>query len=396
MKSSLIRTLESAPLKKEKREILTHPVKSIDLEKTESIAQLVESFQDASIQARNVGLAAKVFERMLQDPECPTIILGLAGPLIAAGLRKVIRDMIEYGLVDVIVSTGAILYQDYYQALGFQHYRGTPEADDRKLRDLLIDRIYDTYVDEEKFIFLDSKIGQFANHLKPGEYSSRSFMAALSKSIEDPNSILAAAHRKGIPIFSPALNDSSIGIGLTEHYHRALVEKRKAVVINSIRDNYELTQIVVQSKCTAAVYVAGGVPKNFINDSIVMAYIFGRDTGGHKYAVQMTTDSPHWGGLSGSTLSEATSWGKVNREASTAMAFVEPSVSLPLIAGYALQKKLYKNRSRIHFDWNNDILDDITYSRNRHCDGQRMDRKQSQTLLRRPYGTPRNDRKHTA
>ncbi|MBI4372933.1 MAG: deoxyhypusine synthase family protein, partial [Candidatus Omnitrophica bacterium] len=115
-------------------------------------------------------------------------------------------------------------------------------------------------------------------------------------------------------------------------------------------------------KCTAAVYVAGGVPKNFINDSIVMAYIFGRDTGGHKYAVQMTTDSPHWGGLSGSTLSEATSWGKVSHEASTAMAFVEPSVSLPLIAGYALQKKLYAKRLRIHFDWDNDVLKAISYS----------------------------------
>ncbi|MBI4395057.1 MAG: deoxyhypusine synthase family protein [Candidatus Omnitrophica bacterium] len=355
------KNLQIPRLKKEKSEILSRPIESIDLEKVGTISELVESFQHASIQARSLGLAAKVFERMLTDPERPTIFLGLAGPLIAAGLRKVIRDMIEYGLVDVIVATGAILYQDYYQALGFHHYRGTPEADDRKLRDLLIDRIYDTYVDEEKFIFLDSKIGRFADRLETGEYSSRSFLAELSKSIEDSNSILATAYQRGIPIFSPALNDSSIGIGLTEHYHRALAEKRKSITINSIRDNYELTQIVVQSKCTAAVYVAGGVPKNFINDSIVMAYIFGRDTGGHKYAIQMTTDSPHWGGLSGSTLSEARSWGKVNREASTSMVFVEPSVSLPLIAGYVLQKKLYEKRSRIQYEWAGDILKTISY-----------------------------------
>ncbi len=361
MKPILPRRLEDPELKKHKNQILSEPVRQIDLEKVQTVSALIESFQDASIQARNLGKVAKVYERMLVDPERPTILLGLAGPLIAAGLRKVIRDLVKYGLIDVIVATGAILYQDYYQAQGFQHYKGTPEADDRKLRDLLIDRIYDTYVDEEKFNILDTKIGHFADKLPPGEYSSRSFLLELSKDIADPNSILGTAYRRGVPVFSPALNDSSIGIGLTEHYHRARLNKRKGVSINSIRDNYELTQIVVKSKRTAAFYVAGGVPKNFVNDSIVMAYIFGRDTGGHKYAIQVTADAPHWGGLSGSTLSEATSWGKVNREASTAMAFVEPSVSLPLVAAYALQKKLYDKRSRIQFDWQDDILNKISY-----------------------------------
>jgi deoxyhypusine synthase len=273
--------------------------------------------------------------------------------------------------VDVIVSTGDILYQDYYQAHGFHHYKGTPNASDVALRDLLIDRIYDTYVDEEKFNFLDSKIGRFADTLKAGEYSSRTFMDELSKDISDPNSILRAAYRRGIPVFSPALNDSSIGIGLTEHYHRVRAQGKKPITISAIRDNYELTQIIVKSKSTAAVYVAGGVPKNFINDSIVMAYIFGRDTGGHKYAIQMTTDSPHWGGLSGSTLGEATSWGKVNREASTAMAFVEPSVSLPLVAAYALQKKLYLKRSRIQFQWEDDKLIKISYEKRKKLNSKR-------------------------
>ena len=362
MKSLLPKRLKNPALIREKKNLLSEPIRHIDLEKTKSIQQLMESFQNASIQARKVGAVGKIFERMLTDSERPTILLGLAGPLIAAGLRKVIRDMIEYGLVDVIVSTGAILYQDYYQAQGYAHYKGKPEADDARLRDLLVDRIYDTYVDEEKFNVLDAEIGYFADQMDPGEYSSRTFLQELSQNITDPNSILAAAYRKGVPVFSPAINDSSIGIGLTEHYHRLRLQNKKGIVINSIRDNYELTQIVVKSKRTAAFYVAGGVPKNFINDSIVMAYIFGRDTGGHKYAVQMTTDSPHWGGLSGSTLDEATSWGKVNREASTAMAFVEPSVSLPLVVGYALQKKLYEKRSRIQFHWDKDILSDITYS----------------------------------
>lgn len=340
----------------EKEKLLSKKVEQIDLEKISSIDELVDAFGRASIQARNVGRCSEIFERMLADPDRPTIFLGLAGPLVAAGLRKVIRDMIEYNLVDCIVSTGAILYQDLYQACGFPHAVGTPDADDKRLRDLYIDRIYDTYVDEDRFWRLDCSVGKFADEMEPGRYSSRQFLELLGDSIEDPNSILGSAARHGIPVFSPAINDSSLGIGLTEHYHRSLKAGKDNVVIDSIRDNYELTQIVVRSPCTAAVYVAGGVPKNFINDAVVMAYIFGMDTGGHRYAIQVTTDSPHWGGLSGSTLSEATSWGKVSKKATHCMAFVEPSVSLPLIAGAMIKKGAAKKRTRLVFDWKPPVL----------------------------------------
>lgn len=348
--------VQDPELKRKKRELLSEPIRQLDLAKVKNISDLLTQFAGTSIQARNLGLAAQVFERMLTDEERPTILLGLAGPLIAAGLRKVIRDLIHYNLVDVVVSTGAILYQDYYAAKGGVHAVGSPEANDAELRDLLIDRIHDTYVDEEKFQEFDTSIGRFADTLEPRGYSSREFLFRLSETIEDENSILVTARKKGVPIFCPALNDSSIGIGLTEHYYVAKKTGRGRITMDSIRDNYELTQIVVNSKRTSAIYVAGGVPKNYINDSVVMGYIFGKETGGHKYAIQVTTDVPHWGGLSGSTLSEARSWGKVNKKANVAMAFVEPSVSLPLLAAYALQKKLYRGRPRIHFGWKGDVL----------------------------------------
>ncbi|MFH2033657.1 MAG: deoxyhypusine synthase family protein [Candidatus Margulisiibacteriota bacterium] len=349
-------SLKDKRSKLRKKKLLNKPIEQLDLSKTASIADLMTSYKGMSIQARNLGACCEIFKDMLTDKERPTIMLGLAGPLIAAGLRKVIRDMIEYNLVDVVVSTGAILYQDYYQAMGFQHYKGSPNANDAELRDLYIDRIYDTYVDEEKFAFVDSHIGKFAGTLKPGNYSSRQFLRLLSETVEDKNSILVTARERGIPVFCPALNDSSIGIGLTEHYYWRKKNNREGVAIDSIRDNFEITQCVTNSKRTAAFYVAGGVPKNYINDSIVMGYIFNHDTGGHKYAIQVTTDAPHWGGLSGSTLSEATSWGKINRKASRAMAFIEPSVSLPLIVAYALEKKLGKGRSRLKFEWSGDLL----------------------------------------
>lgn len=352
--------LEDAGKIKAKKAILNKSVRQLDLTQTHSVADIVEGFAGMSIQARNLGQCAQVFEQMLTDSARPTILLGLAGPLIAGGLRKVIRDMIECNLVDAVISTGAILYQDVYQARGFKHFVGDPEADDRLLRDLLIDRIYDTYVDEEKFWETDCWIGKFADSLEPGNYSSREFLRLLAGRIEDPNSILKTAVKHGVPVFAPALNDSSIGIGLTEHYHRKKVRNEPHVSIDSIRDNYELTQLVVKSKSTAAIYVAGGVPKNYINDSVVMSYIFGRDTGGHKYCFQVTTDSPHWGGLSGSTLKEATSWGKVSKKASRAMAFVEPTVALPLVVSYALQKNLSKNRKRLRLSWQGDILSDLS------------------------------------
>lgn len=335
----------------EKKELLSMPVTPIDLEKATTVTQLIEAYAGASIQARNIGTCSKVWQQMCADPDRPTILLGLAGPLVAAGLRKVIRDLISHNLVDAIISTGAICYQDYYQALGYKHYVGTPEADDVRLRDLYIDRIYDTYVDEDRFWDTDCRIGQIMDTLKPGVYSSRMLLEALAKTVDDPDSILVTAARHGVPIFAPALNDSSIGIGITEHYHRCRKENRPGVTLDSIQDNYELTQIVVQSPCTAAVYIAGGVPKNFINDSVVMGYIFKQDTGGHRYAIQLTTDVPHWGGLSGSTLSEATSWGKVSKKATHAMAFVEPSVSLPLVAAPLVQGKSGAKRGRLDLQW---------------------------------------------
>ena len=345
--------------KKRKAELLSAPVEAVDLTKAHNIVELVEAYGNSSVQARNIGKCVEVYKNMLLDKARPTILLGVAGPLIAGGLRKVLHDMIEFGIVDAVVSTGAILYQDFYQAMGNKHYRGNPEADDAELRDLLIDRIYDVYVDEEKFWECDTFIAKFAEKLEPRSYSSREFLYLLGKELEDESSILHTATKHGIPVFSPALNDSSIGIGLTQYYRWRKMNGKKNIVIDSIRDNYELTQIIAKSKKTAAIYVAGGVPKNFINDAVVMAYIFNVDTGGHTYAFQLTTDVPHWGGLCGSTLKEATSWGKISKKATKATAYVEPTVSLPLVVGSVLQVEYWKDRKRLVFNWDDDMLKSI-------------------------------------
>lgn len=337
---------------------LATPVRPVVVTPEMAAADLVEQMAGMSIQARNLGQCARILERMMTDPDRPTVILGLAGPLIAAGLRRVIRDLVVSGAVDAVVSTGAVLYQDIYQARGYRHYKGTPTADDTELRDLYIDRIYDTYVDEEKFWETDMWCGRVADELPPGEYSSRTYLAELAKRLDDTESIVYQCGRLGIPMFAPALNDSSIGIGLTEHYHRCVRDGKQGVVISSIRDAYELTQLVVQSKKTAAIYVAGGVPKNFINDSVVAGYIFGVEKG-HTYAIQVTTANTWDGGLSGSTLGEAQSWGKIKKEADFAMAQVEPSVALPMLTAYLFGKGVLARRSRIQYLWDDRVLKEI-------------------------------------
>jgi deoxyhypusine synthase len=347
--------------RKRKKALLGRPTTPVEIGPNTTVSQLLDSYRDASFQARALGNCAAVFEAMLRDKDRPTIFLGMAGSLIAAGMRKVITDLIEKNMVDVVVSTGAIISQDLYQARGGRHYHGRVDADDKELRDLYIDRLYDTFIDEEKYWKTDLAVSQFADSLAGKSLSSRAFLALLAETAkDDPGSILGACARNGVPLFVPALNDSSIGIGLTEHYHRMRQIGRDPMTISSIRDNYELTQIVVKSPATAALYISGGVPKNYINDSIVMSYIFGIDTGGHRYALQITTDAPHWGGLGGSTLSEATSWGKVSKKASHEMAFVETSVALPLLYGYALQKNAHKGRKRLRYRWKDDILEKMT------------------------------------
>jgi deoxyhypusine synthase len=347
----------SKKVQAEREELLSVPVNQLDLSKARSIHELVGAWSRTSIQSRSISECAKVYENMISDKARPTIMLGLSGALIAGGLRKVIRDLVDAGFVDVIVSTGAIVYQDLYQAQGYNHYMGTPKADDEVLHDLYIDRIYDAYVDEIGFVKTDDVVGEIASSLPSRKYSTREFMFELGKHAKkDANSIIGTAAKRGVPIFVPAIADSSLGIGLAGLYRASKKSGRKLMQLDTIQDNYEIAQIVLKSKKTGSIYIGGGVPKNYINDAAVMLDY----TSGHSYAFQITTDAPHWGGLTGSTLDEAKSWGKVAKKATRATAYVEATIGLALVAGYVLQsEKLRRSRKRLQFVWNGDELEQI-------------------------------------
>jgi len=342
-----------------REDFLVEKVGHIDFDNVDTVKDLMEAYKDSSIQSRALATCAIAYERALLDETRPTIILGLAGPLIAGGLRKVIADMIRFGMVDAIVSIGAIPYQDFYQARGFSHYKCSPDIDDIRLREHFLDRIYDTLVDEEMFRETDALIGTIAGSMEAREYSSREFMEVLGSKVDDPGSILGNAFRYGVPVFVPALNDSSIGIGLTGAHVRNRKEGGRLMRIDPIRDNWELTQIKICSERTGVVYVGGGVPKNFIQQTEVIAETLGYDKGGHHYAVQITTDMPFWGGLSGCTFEEAQSWGKINRDATKGVAYVEATIGLSLMVGYLLQKEVWKGRERLRFNWSGDDLEGI-------------------------------------
>jgi len=333
-----------------KEELLSAPVRHIDIKQL-NIVPFVDQMADTAFQARNLARAASIFDLMQQDKEC-AVILTLAGSLISAGLKQVVIDMIESNMVDAIVSTGAnIVDQDFFEALGFRHYKGSPFMDDAILRDFHIDRIYDTYIDEDDLRVCDDTTAIIANSMEPGAYSSREFIVEMAKYIEvnnhNKNSIVYTAYEKGVPIFCPAFSDCSAGFGLVHHQWN---HPEKHVSIDSVKDFRELTRIKIENDKTGIFMIGGGVPKNFTQDIVVAAEVLGHeDVSMHTYAVQITVADERDGALSGSTLKEASSWGKVDT-VHEQMVFAEATIALPLIAGYAWHKRNWEGRQARNFN----------------------------------------------
>jgi deoxyhypusine synthase len=290
----------------------------------------------------------------------PTIFLGMAGAMVPAGMKGVVSTMAKRNMVDVIVSTGANMYHDFVEALGEHHYIGSPEADDMTLREEGIDRIYDTYADESKFRMIDNMVMHFSDKLaeqKENIVSSRYFMKCLGEFIDGKgsatdreSSVIWNCWKNGIPIFVPALSDSSLGLALTQHYIRALDNGRRPLVIDAIRDNYEILQIKRNAPKTGVIYIGGGVPKNYIQQTAYLQDMFGIPDAEHDYGFQITTDSPQWGGLSGCTFREGFSWGKEKVGGMYAVCYCDATIALPLIVKAALERcKDLTERSRLRF-----------------------------------------------
>jgi len=331
-----------------KKELLTTPIQHIDITKID-YAKQIDAMEHMAFTSRDLHRAAQIYQMMLSDRDCG-IILCLSGSLVSAGLKKVFADMVRNRMVDAIVSTGAnMIDQDFFEGLGFRHYvapeRYKAGMDDDTLRELHIDRIYDTFIDEDELRICDEVTKQIFDGLKPRAYSSRElfreFGRHLDKHGKNRDSILLAAYEADVPVFAPAFSDCSAGFGLVAH----IAGKNGAnhVIWDGGKDFYELTQLKIQSPRTGIFMVGGGVPKNFTQDIVVAAEILGQDVEMHRYAIQITVADVRDGALSSSTLKEASSWGKVDT-AFEQMVFSEATLAVPAIVGYGYHKGAWKNR----------------------------------------------------
>ncbi len=328
-----------------KKDFLKNPVEHIDITSFDT-RKIISSMEKMSFVSRETANAANIYNEMLKDKDC-TIFLTLAGSTSAAGCMNIYKDLVKYNMVDAIVATGAsIIDMDFFEALGFKHYQGSQFQDDTELRKNYIDRIYDTYIDEDELQVCDRKICEIADNLEPRSYTSREFIQEIGKFLKKnsvkKNSLIETAYEHNVPIFCPAFTDSSAGFGLVIHQEK---NPKKHITIDSIKEFRELTEIKIQSKDSGLFMIGGGVPKNFIQDTIICAELLGKEVSMHKYAVQITVADSRDGACSSSTLKEASSWGKVDITKEQ-MVFAEATSVLPLIASDAYHKGEWKNRDR--------------------------------------------------
>src|SRR6187397_1017248 len=314
---------------KKRSRFLQVPIEPFTVEPDLTADAILEKMERFSFQGRSLGVAHRVWQKMLDDDV--TIFLGMAGALSAGGMRMIVAYLIEHRFIDCLVSTGANLYHDLHETRGRHHYLGSPHADDAALQAEHIDRVYDTYAREDEFCDNDEWIAAFALTLERRPYTSREFIYKLGEYLWNETGqegILTAAYKANVPIFCPAIADSSIGMGLSQARHR----DASAGLIDVIGDIIESANLVIHHPRTASVVFGGGTPKNFINQASVQAEFFDDRIGGHRYALQIVTDVPHFGGASGSSLEEARSWGKLATDAEQVTVQADATIALPLLA----------------------------------------------------------------
>ncbi len=331
---------------------MKYPVNHFDVAKVRSVSDALEAFNATSFQSRLLGRCYRIWLHMLSDPERPLIFFGLSGAMIAGGMRRIIRDLIAFHAIDALVSTGANLSHDLYESLGGRHYMAHRHIDDPTLREMRLDRVYDTYADDVKFTETDEFVENFADSLEPRSYSSRELFQLMGERVRDEHGILATASREKVPIFCPALADSSIGMALTVYRNERKKRGAAPMIYDPMVDNLEIMNLKRRYTKSGVIFIGGGTPKNYIQQVVPMAEIAGIPVPPHSYAIQVTTDDPKWGGLSGCELPESQSWGKLHPNAEQATVHVDATIGLPLLfTGVMEHYEEWKSRGALKVDW---------------------------------------------
>jgi len=334
---------------------LKTPTYPIQIDRDRSVAGLLSKMEATGFQGRNLATAHQVWLNMLQDNS--TVFLGLSGNLVASGMRRLIAYLVKNHYVDVLVATGANLFHDLHETLGRYHYQGSPRPDERDLRDSGVVRIYDTFASEVEFREADEWVGNFSNtldHARP--YSTREFLHLLGRELSEiatEDGILTSAYKAKIPIYCPAITDSPIGVGIAA----SRIDRKNPFQFDVISDVVEMAQIVAKSANTGAIFFGGGAPKNYIQQAGQTASVIKANVRGHKYAVQVVTGGPQYGGLSGNPVEEANSWGKSPRDADRVTVNVDATIAMPLLVTALSQTgtKVLKQRRRPVFTFGKEL-----------------------------------------
>ncbi len=331
-----------------KREVLSKPVRTIEVGK-KSLSRLLEEMAQTGFQGKKLGEVANIWTEMTRQKGL-TIFMGLTGSLSTTGQWKIVRWLIEKRYIDVLVSTGANISEDLLEAMGYGYYQGTWLTNDEELLRLKIDRFYDVYADEYQYRKLEDLILKFASGLDDKlVYSTREFLWLFGEyqSKKGIRSITTAAYERKVPIYSPGLIDSGYGVALS-----LLKRKGKFIRLDQTKDMEELTKIAEKTRRTGVVYLGGGVPKDTIQLATVIKSLLrgGEEETPHEYAIQITADSPQWGGLSGCTLEEAVSWGKISSDARKATLYCDITLALPIIA-HAMNERVQRRLDPPDLEW---------------------------------------------
>lgn len=332
-----------------KKQYLSKKLKTIEVKK-KSLAQLLEAMGKTGFQGKSLADTLKVLKKMIDEKE-NTIFLGYAGSLSTTGQWKIIKWLIENRYIDVLVSTGANISEDILEGLGYSYSQGTHLVNDVDLLKNQIYRFYDVYADEPQYRKMERFIYGFMSTLNSKKvYSSAEFLNLFGKYQNERgiDSITAAAYRAKVPVFSPGLADSAYGIAAFL-LHK---EKKRKVIVDQFKDFVQLGEIGCRSKNTSVIYIGGGVPKDTIQLISILTYLgrSGKKIYPHKYAIQITTDSPQWGGLSGCTFEEAISWGKIDQKGDKVVCYCDATIALPILS-HGLIEGIKGKRKGVDFNW---------------------------------------------
>lgn len=306
-------------------EKLQRPIRHAKITDDMTVGQLVDSLNDCAFGAGRICEAVDIYREMVNDRECVKFF-GLAGAMVPAGMRQIVSDLIRNGEIDVLVTTGANLVHDIIEAMGLCHFKGTDIIDDVELKHHAINRIYDVFLPEGHFSKFEEKLQYMLRRL-PEKVSISEFLEHIGKELEDDSSILKSAYDMGVPVYCPAIQDSIIGL------QAWLFRQTKPLNVDVFADMGKIIDRCYEAKRTGVLIVGGGVPKNFILQSMLVT------PKSFDYAIQLTMDRPEPGGLSGATLDEARSWGKIGEKARSVTVYSDATITLPIIVAAAKNGK---------------------------------------------------------